>query len=540
MAAHLARPFGPGAIALLSFLTPLWLLGLALLPLIRWLHRGGQHRRDVPVSRLALWRGSEASVAAAGERRPPDPAWRRRAVLLALLLIALAGPQWPEQRVRVTLWVDDSLSMLTREAQGPRLAAGLTQARALLVDLAHADVEVRSLSDPWHRFATLDDGTSTAVTAGAGRREPSPPPAALLRRDTQQWLLTDGADATLLAWPGGRRPDRVVQVGSVTRNVGLERLSARRRPDDPDQFDLLLKVTNGGTAAEERTVVFTAGTVERSRSSVRLEPGTSRFVEVSIPASVEVHATLQPGDALAEDDQIALDLTPLRRRRVALDPSCPSALLAAVRAHPALAPTPLGAVAAEALVDCGGAAAAKDVPTIRVVADRAPSQPRGSVQWSPGVFESRRIALEADRLQVAARLQARPGDTVLMAVGDDPVVVARAGETKLLETSLDFGAMAATRGPEAPLLLNLLLERLLDQRVLDETASIDRGPRSTFVAPLPEFGAAAAAAGASESRSLRDDSRVVLLLALLALLWEIVALARQGWRLRAPVDARSS
>ena len=56
--------------------------------------------------------------------------------------------------------------------------------------------------------------------------------------------------------PATRRPDRVIQVGSVTRNVGLERLSARRNLDDPDRFDLLLKVTNGGNAAETRVVVF--------------------------------------------------------------------------------------------------------------------------------------------------------------------------------------------------------------------------------------------------------------------------------------------
>ena len=146
VAAHAASTSGPGTIDLLSFAAPIWLSGLLLLPVIRWLHRGGRQRRAVPVSRLDLWQRSVASSPAAGERRPPDPAWRRRALLTALLFIALSEPQLPEQRTRITLWVDDSLSMLTREAQRQRgspkdwrkLARCWPRFRS-------ADVEVRTL-----------------------------------------------------------------------------------------------------------------------------------------------------------------------------------------------------------------------------------------------------------------------------------------------------------------------------------------------------------------------------------------------------------
>ncbi len=45
VAASPAAAPGSGALQLLSWGSPLWLFGLALLPLIRWLHRGGRHRR---------------------------------------------------------------------------------------------------------------------------------------------------------------------------------------------------------------------------------------------------------------------------------------------------------------------------------------------------------------------------------------------------------------------------------------------------------------------------------------------------------------
>jgi hypothetical protein len=522
---------------LLSFSTPLWLLGLALLPAMRWLHRGGPQLGELAVSRLALWRGSKPSRPTAGERRPPDPAWRRRALLAALLLIALAGPQLPERRVRVTLWIDDSLSMLTRETETTRLVEGLARARSLLAELGSADVEVRTLADPWHGLGALNDATAASVLAGAGRKEPAAPPAALLRRDSLQWLLTDGADATLFAWPGDRRPDRVIQVGAVTRNVGLERLSARRRGGDTETFELLLKVTNGGTADEDRAVVFSVGAAEVARTSVHLAAGASRLVEASIPASAIVRATLMPGDALAADDEITLDLAPLRRHPVALDPGCPKVLAAAVGSHPALALVSPGAGDAEAALECAGIGMPAGLPTIHVVADRFALRPRGPIQWSSEVAPARRIDLDGDRLQMAGHLQAQPADRVLLAVGDEPVVIIRAGPTRRLETSLDFAAIAAARGPELPLLVNWLFETVLDRSLLDAIAVVDRGPRSTLVAPLPIAGSPAATSAAKDPRPPSDHARLVLLVALLALLWEVVALARQGLRLGAPAGA---
>ena len=516
---------------MLTFVTPVWLFGGLLLPVIRWLHRGGRQRRAVPVSRLDLWRRAAASSPAAGERRPPDPAWRRRALLTALLVVALAEPQLPEQRTDITLWIDDSLSMLTREEHGTRLGEAMAHVRSLLAEFPRADVQVRTLGDPWHSLGALTEATVATIVAGTGRKEPSAPPMALLRRDHLHWLVTDGAHAALFEWPGDTRPNRIIQVASVTRNVGLERLSARRNLNDPEWYDVLLKITNGGTAPETRVAIFATDAGEIARSNLRLEPGEFTLVNASIPASANVRATLQPGDALAEDDEIVLDLGPLRRRPVATDAKCPVALRAAVAAHPALAVAKEGATDVEVVLDCGTRGATSGVATIRVLANRAPTPLHGSMQWSSSVLESRRIRLDTEGLQIAARLEAGLGDAVLLAVGDEPLIVSRAGASKLLETSLDFGSVENMRGPEIPLLVNLMFDHLLDSRLLDEIAIRDRGAGSTKVAPSERTVVNVVARAPSASRSFRDWAQPFLVAALLVLLWELVALARQWYRL---------
>ena len=273
--------------------------------------------------------------------------------------------------------------------------------------------------------------------------------------------------------PGGQR--------HAQRRVGAA-LGASRS-DDPERFDLLLKLTNGGTATETRAVVIATDAGEVSRSTHRLEPGKTALVNASIPASARVRATLEPGDALSEDDAIVLDLAPLRRRRVAADPKCPGSLVAAVRTHPALALAPADASDVEAALDCGTRGAAGEVATIRVLGDRAPTRPAGALQWSSSVAESRRSGLDAERLQLAAQLQARPADAVLLAAGDEPVIVSRAGASKRSRRRWTSNRWPLTPGPEIPLLVNLMFEQLLGSRLLDELAITDRGPAAATVAP---------------------------------------------------------
>lgn len=538
---------------MLSLAAPWWLLGLALVPVIRWLHRGGRHRRALPVAHLGLWQGAAAHSPATGEKQPPDPAWRRRALLAALLLLALAEPRWPPQPA-LTLWVDDSTSMLTREAQGTRLALALAQADALRAARPGAEFELRALGDPWQRLVPPGDPAVSAgamlearIAASARAEAAAPPalPAALLRPDREHWLLTDGAHPALQQWPEGRAADRVVQVGRITRNVGLATLSAARSPDAADQVDVMVRLGNGGDTDETRELVIFSGATEVARSSHRLAPGASALVTVQLAAADRVRAALQPGDALALDDELVLDLAPLQRLRVAVDARCPAALRAAVTAHPALGAVAVGAAEARAALVCGNGDAAGRLPTLQVRDGEVPRRLPGAVQWSAALPASQRMALEPGPLPVAATLLPRPGDTLLLAAGDEPVAVGRAAATPWMETSLDFGALAATPGPQTPLLVNLLFERLLGVRLLGELASTGRGLAALRVVP----GAAAVAGAASQAVAapVRGPGQAslpgagtwpVLWLALIVLLWEIAALCRQGLRLGRQVGPR--
>jgi len=147
---------------LLSFAAPLWLFGLLLVPAIRWLHGRGRNLRSLAVSSSVLWQRAVVNSPAAGKLRPPDPVWRRRALFCALLVVSLSGPLVPERQSRVTIWVDDSLSMLTRETAATRLVEGLAQVRSALPD-DDLDVEVRTLSDPWNSLGPPTDATAAAI-----------------------------------------------------------------------------------------------------------------------------------------------------------------------------------------------------------------------------------------------------------------------------------------------------------------------------------------------------------------------------------------
>ena len=514
---------------MLSVATPLWLLGLLLVPAIRWLHRGGPRLRTVPVSSLALWRKAATPGPAAGARRPPDPAWRRRALLAALLCGALAGPQLAVPIERITLWVDDSISMLTREPAGTRLETGLARVAVELRAAARADIEVRTLGNPWQAHADLSPEVIAGLVRNAGQREPVPPPAGLRLGDRQHWLLTDGADPQLTSAGAGAAYARVFRVGEATRNVGVVRLSARRSLGERDRLDVALQVRNGGDSVEERVAVLAGESGEVARFPLRLEPGASVSLSAVARSSVGLRVALQPGDALEADDMLALDVRPLVPRPVALDARCPAAILTALRTHPALVPADEGAPA-ELALECGTGPGTAAMPRIRFALDRVPEALDGPWTWSSSVAEAQRRRIEGLPLRTAGRLAPPGGDDLqLLAVGSTPLVVRRREkDAPLIETSLDATAVGTGDRPAAPLLVAFLVDEVLSASLLDAVAVIEREEQSVTIAPRGDAGTAATTVGREATQS-RDGTRPLLVAALLVLLWELAALLRR-WR----------
>ncbi len=79
-------------VAMPGFLDPIWLISLAVIPLIRWLHRWHAPMSAWPVSAIFLWDSAIQDDAPGKKKRPPDPAWRRRALMATFLIGALANP----------------------------------------------------------------------------------------------------------------------------------------------------------------------------------------------------------------------------------------------------------------------------------------------------------------------------------------------------------------------------------------------------------------------------------------------------------------
>src|SRR6478736_5910899 len=97
---------------------PWWLAALALLPVVRWLHRYRAATDATSVAAAFLWRGDVHTGMRGREPQPPDPAWRRRAGVVALLALVLAGPRLPGGHgAPIIVWLDDSQSLYARDVQ---------------------------------------------------------------------------------------------------------------------------------------------------------------------------------------------------------------------------------------------------------------------------------------------------------------------------------------------------------------------------------------------------------------------------------------
>jgi hypothetical protein len=469
----------------IGFASPAWLLGLLLAPVIWYVHRSGPLLRRVPVSNLDLWRDAAASAATAGQRKQADPAWRRRAAIAVLLSLALAGPQWTRQAPRVTVWIDDSLSMRATDAMGTRLERGLAQAQRALRDVAASDVIVRSLGDPSRQFRGLGDATLKAVLEQAVIREPRLPPPEVLDVSRSHWLVTDGADAAVNAWAAAAPIDRVLQVDGSVSNAGITRLSVRPQPVDPGVFAIQVQVLNGGDSREVRTVELRAGARPLGARTIEIDAGVATTLDFAVPATgSRIGAHLMPGDALPDDDTLEVDAAALAPPPVAVDPNCPDSVGRAVRAHPGLRIADEDP--AQLHFDCGGLSAS-DSPAPRVrLANGAPTSIDDTeLLWSPAADALRQRI--AGRMPTSARGALDPpraADVVLLTAGAVPLIVVRSGSPRVVECALDLDAAVVVAGPGSPLLLNGLAEIALDAPLLGRIASADRGNDASRVAPL--------------------------------------------------------
>lgn len=510
---------------MIGFAQPAWLAGLLLAPLIWYLHRRGPVLRRVPVPSVELWREAEASAASAGQRKRADPAWWRRAAIAVLLSLALAGPQWSEPAPPVTVWIDDSLSMLTAEPSGTRLEQGLALAQAALREASVRDVEVRRLSEPATARGGFDAGPADAGPAAAGAREPRLPPPQALDPSRAHWLVTDGADADVNDWAAEAPIARRLQVGRAASNFGITRISVRTQLDDPAALAVQVRVLNGGSGRATRTLQLLAGGRPFGARDIELQAGAAGTFDFELGAAgTSITAQLSPADALAADDALTVDAAALAPLAVQVDARCSEPVRRAVRAHPALRLADGGPV--QLAIDCSGTQGTADTPHIVLASGVASDLDNTQLLWS-GAASSLRRRLAGHLPPRTRGSLAAPGerDIVLLASGSTPLLILRAGPPRLVESAIDLEAPGYASGPGLPLLLAGLADVAIDATLLGRTVSVDRGDDASRILSLEAPPLPARAEPQNDAAPLGLLPLLLLALALLA--WDLWALLRR-------------
>jgi len=298
------------------------------------LHRFSAGNRTIVVSALFLWPPGFSGDSAGRKSRRPDPRWRLRALLVATILLALAGPELKTSRERtVDVWVDDSLSMQTVEHGKTRLQTAFEDLDRALSEPGVADIRLHSLRNPavqvmWRRDEDTNSRESWPTPTDSHSSPLHPPIVALMNRDHEHWLISDGADANVNAWAEKAPLRRILQTGTTGDNVALTLLSTRPTMDG-DTSHGLTTVRNLGGNLETRTLSVYSGDKLQFQKSLQLPPHSRSNIhfELSSPdVKHHLRAILTPADALAEDDALSLENYASSPASVSVAADCPTPL----------------------------------------------------------------------------------------------------------------------------------------------------------------------------------------------------------------------
>ncbi len=505
---------------------PWWLIALAVIPLIRWLHRWQAPLSDRPVSAIFLW-DTAASIGTGGEtRHTPDAAWRRRALLAGLLVMALAEPWWQRDGGLVSVWIDDSLSMSATEQGVSRLANALLVLDQALQDSGARRVSLRSLSDPARAMQGDDPRAFDASTwLATSQGNPRPLPAALLSPNVAHWLVTDGANEHLVQWAKNAPLARVITVGDATENVAVTRLAARPSLETPGSAHVLMGVSNQGNSEARRELHLRSGSSNIETRQLTLRAGETQYLTTTHNLAGDgLMASLSPGDAVPLDDSLALAPSSVARVPVLLDTICPVELSLAIRSHPQLLSVAAGETA-KLQVSCS------NEPTLAQAVLRLhtsdPKPATAPLDWQPGAGRLRELHLPLQWISVAAWDAALDGDyETLLATDEKPLLIRRTGPTTVIETVLDMSRPTFSSQPEYAAVVAGLIDLALDRPLLDGTAISMIEPSASRIAPsdlhVRDY------AGYSHGVIRHTLSNAFLALAVLVLLADMLLL----WRAR--------
>ncbi len=286
-----ARTGWGGCTVRLSFDQPLWLVALALVPLVAW---------------VGLRTGAVASVR---PRQLRTAAWLRAAAV-ALLVLALGGPRWESagREVDVAFLVDSSDSV------GTARAAALDWIDAALEGMPDGDRASLALfgREPRLEYSLREDPSRLPPAAVVDGSASDLSRALRLAQGVlgsehrrRAVLFTDGrqnqGDALRTAEQlraAGVSVDVVPLASGQAADVLVESVTAPNRVREGEAFDVVAILRNSGATAADVVVVTTRDTTGRAgggveevdRRTVTAEPGAT---EVVVPQVAESDGTVR-------------------------------------------------------------------------------------------------------------------------------------------------------------------------------------------------------------------------------------------------------
>jgi hypothetical protein len=488
-----------------GFLDPLWFIALAAIPFIRWLHRWQVAASHWPVSALFLWDHANQVDAPGRTKKPPDPAWRRRALAIALLITALANPYWRSEVRSLTVWVDDSLSMFVLENDRTRLAM-------VMESLSHelnrsesrwAEIQLRSLTNPGQvqLYSSAFTANSDAWQSGQPA-EPNGPPASVMSDESSHWLLTDGASESVRMWAQRVNIDRLIQSGVTTENSAVTLLAARRSLELVDGLDILVSISNTGVDTDVRQLELYDGRQLLQTTDLTLLPGQTIHRQTRVSATGQsLTASLAPGDFLSRDDSLTISRDKFQPLAALVDDDCPTALRRALAAHPALQlsdessdPALHVSCPRERFPDLSNLARTSAGAQIRALVTA--TQPVSATPtWLPYAGFRQDFMLSAEWVSAAQwpGSLADIGPGIVLSAGETPLVVvhkqdagasANAVVSTIVDTVVDMDQSQFIRQPEFAAFVATLTDIATQRHLLDETISVSRDVQASIVTPV--------------------------------------------------------
>lgn len=317
----------------MTFLLPLGLAALLLLPIIALLHLIRQRRERLRVPSLQIWRDLQRqSVQQRPRRLPLTLLLLLHLLLTALLAIALGQPflqasRGPARHTAIVL--DTSTSMAATDEQPDRLTAAKAEARRIVAGLRSGDSAALIELTAQPRVLAQGAGSDTAALADQLNRTEAGGPDGDLQSalnlaqatgkpnlDLQIVVLTDealrGSQAATVA---GKIDWRT--FGNAGDNVAIVAFAAR--PLRNGQQQLYARVTNLGSTAIARTLQLDLDGTRAASEPMRLAPGGEAEWSWPLPKGAKrATASLTGSDLQPLDDRASVVIGDAVQTRVVL------------------------------------------------------------------------------------------------------------------------------------------------------------------------------------------------------------------------------